>query len=128
MPIRTISCASCGQTVRTRFSRQKLCDLCAIVRDHNWGIRPRPCVECEQVFWPVRATYKRCDACHIDTTGRAPEWPTCTLCGSARRTPPGVQSVCLHCVQQDEATRTRYVATLRQIIRRRQEARDGTVA
>ena len=115
----TANCQECGQEMVMVNKKRKYCGECQVVRDVTWAPKRKiNCEVCDEVFWPIRTSYKRCTDCASFRANNPERHGECVKCHKNYRPAPGVEATCVKCVQGSEKMRDAYVKTL---LRRRKE-------
>jgi hypothetical protein len=121
----TINCVDCGAERRNVPTNTRYCKPCRLLRDLDfWRSRTRDCMECGEVFAPLRRSDARC-ARHADDELRT-RAVDCLMCGNVNQRPVMTQiPVCYRCLR-DPTKRGRLVRALERGQAQRREARDGS--
>ena len=127
MGLPTIVCAACGvqTTVPRKWSSvRKYCNLCQIARDCAIKLpAPRDCARCGDTFFPIRAskTWDKCSNCaSFHSLEKLRERGVeCNTCHELALPAEGLESTCLHCVQQYEEYRDGYIRKVQEIVMQR---------
>ena len=118
------NCRRCGDEFNLWPKNRLYCNTCQVLRDIENGISAKKCEICEDEFWPIRSSHKRCYPCSTWRPENPEKFAACTKCGLHQRPAPGTEKVCCECVSQSETMRDAYIKSLQiKMMKRRKAAR-----